>query len=227
MGQQPLDVIIPAAGCGRRMRSPNPKSLIEVAGGRAIITRQLDLLASVFPQARFTIVLGYQYESVVKRLPAGVRVVLNETHHDTNVARSIELGLLATPCERAIIVYGDLVFNKATLTGLDLSRGSLAVVDTRGQMGPAEVGVTIVNGRVTAFEYGLTTKWAQIVYLERKDLVVFRRLLSSPVRRRHFGYEVLNDLIDEGAKISAVEPEGMRITDVDVVRDVETACSIC
>ena len=43
-------VIIPAAGCGRRMKSYGPKALLEI-NNKKIINNQLDILEKTFPKS--------------------------------------------------------------------------------------------------------------------------------------------------------------------------------
>jgi choline kinase len=220
-----LTVIIPAAGLGRRMRSFGPKALIEVTDRQTILGRQLAILRGTHPDADVVVVAGYEAERVIRALPAGVRVVENDAYEDTNVARSLALGLRSSRCKRALVVYGDLVFSKATLDGLDQGR-SCVVVDTRGQMREFEVGCTVVGGKVTHFSYGLDTKWAQVAYLAGRELGLFRRLVGGRDRRRHFGFEVLNEVLEHGGELRAVEPVGMKIVEVDTSKDIEQARSV-
>lgn len=222
-----LSIVIPAAGPGKRMKSYGPKTLIELKHGQTVVSRQVDILRHVFPGADLVVVVGYEAERVQRFLPPGVRVVENENFEDTNVARSIEMGVKASAGGAVLVVYGDLVFNRATFTGLVLGR-SCVVVDSKCRRG-CEVGVNIdkKTGDVEHFDYGLSPKWAHIMFAMGRELKLLRKFLFQPVSRRLFGFEVLNAMIDAGGAFAAVEPPGMRIAEIDSARDIEAARAIC
>lgn len=217
-----ITIIIPAAGLGRRMRSYGPKALIEVSAKQTVIARQLAVLKSCFPQADVVVVVGFEAERVVRTLPAGIRVVENEHYDVTNVARSLQLGLRSSNCQRALIVYGDLVFNKETFDGLPLEKSSI-LIDSQGQLRDFEVGCNVVDGVVTHFSYGLDTKWGQIAMLTGNELGLFRKYTSSPDKRKHFGYEILNEMLEHDAEFLAFDPPGMKIVEIDTSKDIEPA----
>lgn len=220
--QSELTVVIATAGLGRRMKSYGPKALIEVSGKQTILGRQLALVKARFPQADVVVVAGFEAERVAKVLPPGVRLVENEHYEETNAARSVVMALRASSCRRALVLHGDLVFNDRTLEGLPEDR-SCVLVDTKGQIRETEVGCNVVGGLVTHFEFGLPARWCQIMHLAGRELALFRKLASGSARRRHFSFEVLNDLLEQDGALHAVEPHGMKIVEVDTSRDLEPA----
>lgn len=220
-----LSIVIPAAGLGRRMKSYGPKALIEVTPGQTILSRQLRILRDKFPGADIVVVVGFEGERVVRSLPPGVRVVENELFETTNVARSLLMGVRSCSCRRALLVYGDLVFSGETLDGLPDDE-SFVVVDAGGRMREFEVGVNVVDGAATHFSYGLDTKWAQIAMLTGRELHLFRRLAAAREKRKFFGYELLNEVLEHSGDLAAVEPPGMRIVEVDTSKDIGDAGQI-
>ena len=50
-----LNIIIPAAGMGRRMKSYGPKALIKI-GSSTVINNQISILKTYFPDAHITLV---------------------------------------------------------------------------------------------------------------------------------------------------------------------------
>lgn len=217
-----LSIVIPAAGLGRRMKSYGPKALIELRRGQTILGRQIAILRSHFPSADVVVVVGFEADRVLRTLPPDVISVENELHSVTNVARSLDLGLRACPARSVLIVYGDLVFTPETFACMPEGR-SAAWVDTAGRIRDQEVGVNVQDGEVTHFSYGLGPKWAQIALLTGKELALFRKAASAPGRRRYFGFEVFNDVIDRGGSLLAHEPEGMHLVEVDTSRDIDPA----
>ena len=217
-----MAVIIPSASQGKRMKSYGAKSLIELRAGETVITRQLKLLNERFPRADFFVVTGFEADRIYRHLPPWVRVIENEKYDETNVTRSLDLALRACLAEGVLIVYGDLVFNKQTFADVPVDQ-SWALVDNTNQINPLEVGVTVVDGRVTHFAYGLTEKWGQAVYLRDGELEVFRRLAAERERHRCFGFELLNAVLDQGGNLVAHTPAGMKLAEIDCSRDIEIA----
>jgi choline kinase len=220
-----LSVVIPAAGIGRRMKSYGPKPLIDLDGRRTVLSRQLEIITRVYPLADIVVVVGYEAETVIRTIPDGIKVVENELFADTNVVRSIGMGLRVVAHRNVLVVYGDLVFSAETISNVTRS-GSAVVIDTQGQFREDEVGVNIVDGRATHFGYGITTKWAQIAYLTGRELEIFSRAAWNVDFRRLMGFEILNTVVDAGGKLKVIEPRGMRIVEIDSSKDIERAKKI-
>jgi choline kinase len=204
------------------MKSYGPKPLIELDGRETVIARQVRLVRAAYPTAEFIAVVGHEADRVVRSLPAGVKAVENERYDESNVARSICMGLRVATHPRVLVVYGDMVFNAAAVE--DVARhGSALLVDRTGQMEDDEVGVTVVDGRVTCFSYGLPAKWCHVAFLAGRELELMRRVVSDPARRNHYGFEALNAVLEAGGRLRAVEPAGMRVAEIDVSRQIERA----
>ena len=221
-----LSVIIPAAGMGRRMKSYGPKGLISL-NGPSVLERQLKIIWKIYPKADITIVAGFQADLINERIRKKypVRIVRNTEYEDTNVARSLFLGLESSLNNHALIVYGDLVFNSAALKGL-VGKGSKVVVDSDKDIRDEEVGVLFNEETVTNFSYAIDKKWCQIAYLARKEMSLFEDISSKKDHDRWFGYEVLNEVIEQGGSFLPVEQSGMKIAEIDTPRDLRQALEV-
>lgn len=219
-----LTIIIPAAGLGRRMKSYGPKSLISLGNGQLLLSRQLDILHKLYPKAEIVVVLGFDADKVYKILPPYVRTVENEFYDETNVVRSIALGLRASNGNNSklLLVYGDLVFNSKTFEALNLDTSQI-IIDNNGQILEGEVGLTVNNHYVTYFAYGLPTKWTHIALLTGRELQLFKQLVGNKNFKKHYGFEIMNMLLEQGCKLKAIEPTAMAITEIDTSKDIERA----
>ena len=221
-----MAVVIPAAGQGKRMKSYGPKALIELRQGETILSRQVAILRKKLPLADFIVVAGFEADRVYRQFLPSVRVVENEFYEETNVARSLDIGLRACVADRVLMVYGDLVFNAKTFADIPLDQ-SWALVDTpvngQTQLNSLEVGVTVIDGQTTRFAYGLDVKWGQVAFLEGEELKAFRRIAAERDRHRCYGFELLNALLDKGGRLAAHSPAGMRLVEVDCSKDIEMA----
>lgn len=216
-----LDIVIPAAGLGRRMKSYGPKALVSL-GQETVLARQVRLLTDAYPRSRILVVAGFESERVRRHLPAGVRMVVNPDYESCNVASSVSVGLRQLGANRpTLIVYGDLVFPTSFVADLPLDRSSAVVTEGYGR--EEEVGANVVGGLVTRFAFGLKAKWGHVCVLTPADRDLFVSIASLPSRRKHFGYEVLNDVIDGGADLHAVLRDGTGVCEIDTSRDIEAA----
>lgn len=215
-----LSVIIPAAGLGRRMKSYGPKSLISLGNGELLINRQLDIIHTLYPSAEIIVVLGFEADKVYSILPSYVKTVENEFYDETNVSRSLSMAVrVANKNNKLLIVYGDLVFNKETLENMSLDTSSV-IVDTKGQILEEEVGITIINNYASQFAYGLPTKWTHIVLLTHKELELFKRFILNKNYKKHYGFEILNMILEADGRLKAIEPKNMNITEIDTSKDI-------
>ena len=218
--QNLLSVIIPVAGMGHRMKSYGPKCLLHTDAKSTIIERIIFNVHKTYPYSDIITVVGFDADKVIKILPRDIRIVENQLYEDTNVVESLRLALNNAAYDNVLIIYGDLIFNPETLLGLT-EGGSCAVVDTKSRFKNEEIGVTIVDDGITNFAYGLDTKWAQIIYLTGQELLFFRELCFDRKRNRMYPFELLNIVLNKGGKIKAIEPEKMKIMEVDSLRDLE------
>lgn len=224
MAKPILDIIIPAAGLGRRMKSYGPKALVHL-GEETLIARQIRLLRECYPHSRIIVVAGFEASRLKASLPKDVRVVVNHEYATTNVSHSICVGLRHCRAYRPVlVVYGDLVFNREAIAGLPLDRSSVVV-----EMGDArreEVGVTVVGGEATRFSYGLPIKWAHICLLSADQKKLFLDVALATHRKRHFGYEILNEMLEQGGQFVALTSPLMRLVEIDCSKDIDLAMSL-
>jgi choline kinase len=213
-------VVIPAAGLGHRMKSYGPKALIECANKEPLICRQIRMLRRRFTNPQIVVVLGFGADRIRKVLPTGVQAITNDEYQVTNVAYSIRLGMVhCVPWLPLLIVYGDLVFNDPVLEAIDLKKSSI-VLDKAPRGREQEVGVTVVGGQVTAFSHGLSTKWAQLATLQYHEQSLFVDVMCEPHRRKQFGYEVFNEVLERGGVFEASDCAGMKLVEVDTSKDI-------
>ncbi len=156
--------------------------------------------------------------------PNDIIKIENERYEDTNVCRSIGMGLRAATTNRVLIIYGDLVFNSATLN-VKFNKGSSLIVDSN-TMTDNEVGCTIMNGLVEQVLYELPNKWAQISFFVDKELEMLKKIVWNPDNERLYGFEAINQIIDGGGKFRAIIPNGIRVNDIDSSKDIPIAQSI-
>lgn len=222
-------VIIPAAGMGSRMKSYGPKSLLLIPDtGLTILDNQLKHIQRYLPQAEVIIVAGFEASKIKKHvlnMSRNIRVVENPEYENTNVVKSIGVGLKHAKYEDVIVIYGDLIFNAYTLK-VPFGSNSLVIVDSYGRMGKNEVGCIINGNLLERMMYTLPNKWAQIAYFKSKELDMLYKICEDNRFDVYFGFEVINIIINSGGEMAAYSPMRMKITDVDSSKELEQSGQI-
>ena len=214
-----VSVIIPAAGLGNRMNSYGPKCLFPTSKGSTILTKIVSNVKKVYPHCEIIVAVGFDADKVIKATPKDVRIVENQLYDTTNMVESIRLSLNNSIYNDVIIINGDLIFNVFTLQNLTCG-GSCVIVDSQKRFQKNEIGVTVVDNNAVHFSYGLPTKWAQIVYLTGKELKLFKEFCDNKENNKKYTFEILNMIIEAGGCIVTDEPKGMRITEIDSMKDL-------
>lgn len=189
--KEPITIIIPSAGTNRRMKK-GPKALLDI-GGEKLILKQIKTLKKTFPNAEFVVVLGYGADLIYPLLPSYVRTVENEFFESTNVSRSIALGLRATTTEQVLIVYGDLVFSRTSLSLPSFS--SLFLLRSNPK---SDIAANIEDDKIAHLSYISELKWSQVMFLKDLELELFRKCVYNRDNNVMFGHEILNMVISLG-----------------------------
>ena len=219
-----ITVIIPAAGRGRRMKSYGPKPLINI-GAYTILERQVDMVRSILPNARFVIVAGFEADKLMSSTPRDFINLENELYDQTNVCRSVSIALNAINAERVLIIMGDLIFNEKTISTLDFHKSCISAnIDENRDR---EVGCIVSpDNNLSNMMYDLDLKWNQIIYLQSKELDMFKTICKKRKNSKMFLFEIINKVIDKGGKIKCIVNDEVKVIDVDTSKDLLRAGNI-
>lgn len=215
-----LDVVILAGYMGHRMKSYGPKCLLRLDENNTILSNQLSCIFRHYPDARITIVTGFESQKVITRMDNSICMVENVDYENTNTFEELRLGLNASTRSRVILIHGDLIFNSQTLKNID-KNGSCLVVDSKDQIEKTEIGVTEVEGHITIMSYGLTPKWSYIAFLDEREKKIVQRVCKDREKKKLFAFEAINQAIEKGARFKCVEPKGMKIRKIESYKDIK------
>lgn len=218
-----ISVIIPLAGAGKRMLSYGAKCLIDLNNQHTIISRQLELIKNTLSPKEIIIIGGHEAQKVFKHTPENIKKVENELHSETNVLRSIGMGLRVISTDFVCVIYGDLVFSQNAIN-FPLSR-SLLVLDNGG-MNEEEVGVTVCDGEVEHLFYDLPKKWGQIGFFAGRELKLLKSIAYNSDKFKLYGFEAINEIIDKGGRFLVHDNPNIKIIDVDSPKDIPLAQKI-
>lgn len=222
-GQSPLkyqtyDIIIPAAGCSSRMKVAGAKPLIYIKDKR-IIDRQIETINQVFNKKNIIVVCGLESDKVMNYLGNRTINVENEHYEETNVSRSIALGLRACQSDSVVIIYGDLFFTKNAINHAYRNQSFIVTVNT---MSENEVGCIQNHSILENIYYELPNKWGQIAYYTGKELSLLKKIVFNRENNKMYGYEIINKIIDLGGIFRVIEPPNTYIQDIDTAKDLIT-----
>jgi hypothetical protein len=52
---------------------------------------------------------------------------------------------------------------------------------------------------------------------------LFEDIILHPRIKRHYLFEILNKMLDRGGELKTIEPEGMKIAEIDSSKDIVSA----
>jgi len=195
--EDPITVIIAAAGAGRRMKSYGPKPLLNIKG-KTILSRQLEHIKLKFPNANILLVCGFEADRVMDQVHGDIITLENENYQDTNITRSVSIALRAMQSDRVLIICGDLVFSKGALDCLDFTQASILALKNENQS--SEVGCIVGDDG----------------YIKN----MIKSLVFNRDNKKLFLFEIINKIIDNGCKIKCITHDSIQIVDVDVSKDI-------
>lgn len=213
-----ITFVILSAGVGNRMRSYGPKCLFKTSD-ETILDKQLKIINSSFSNVETILVVGFEANKIIKKIPDDIRIVENQLYQTTNSAESLRLAINNSIGDKIFFIHGDLIFNRETFKDLDFSK-SFIVVDSKNQIAEDEVGITIVNNKATFFSYGLNTKWCHMAFIRGKELSILKSIYSKKGKDKMYTFEILNMIIEKKGSLVAIEPKHMDIKEIDSFKDL-------
>ena len=118
-------------------------------------------------------------------------------------------------------MHGDLHFNSKTL---DVSfEKSFVIVDSQNRFKDSEVGITKNKERLSIISYGLPEKWAQIAFVTGQEYEILKNIFNKyeAQDKKRLSFEIINTIVEMGGKFACYEPSGMKITEIDRIRDIK------
>lgn len=214
-----IDVIIPAAKSGQRMKKIGPKPIIKISRYQTIIQRQISILKKYFSKINLYIVVGPDKDKIkqhVLKFHKKSTFIENSDYNTLNVNHSIKMGLQYSKSNNIMILYGDLVFDRKIFDKTDFTK-STVFIEKYKNFHNKDVGCVINNGKLESMMWNIPEKWCQIIYFTKKETEILRNL---NINSRSFGYEIVNQIINSGGLFNAQKITG-QIIDIDTTRDIK------
>ncbi len=215
-----ISVILLCAGEANRMKSHGPLPLLRITPDLNLIQHQINVIRDCIPVTEVIGVFGYEADKIMNNTPNDFVKIHNENFNTSGIMRSIGLGLRASTADRALIIYGDLLFNRDTLANAKFDTSSL-FVDGAGLFSADSVGCTFNEQNMAEqLLYELPNKWVQIAYVMGKEFNLLKNIAWNREKDKLFGFEAMNEIINKNGVLYSQSPKGMKIIDIDCSKDL-------
>jgi len=216
-----MHVIIPSAGIGRRMKSYGCKSLLTIKNHK-LIDIQILHINNTFKNNEIILVTGFDSDRLMNNSPNDIIKIENEKYYENNVVKSIAIGLRATKNNNhVLIVFGDVLFNSNTLENIKIGQSSIIISN---DMGSNEVGCNInTKNKLEYMMFDLPNKWGHIIYLNNKELDLFKKTILNKKTEKKFCFEIINEVINNGGKFMCIQNKNIKAMDIDTSKDLQKA----
>jgi choline kinase len=215
-----ISVALLSAGNGSRIKSYEPRSLLKIKGSY-LLEHQIKAINASLDKPEIITVVGCHANRVIKRTRGKSRFVENQIHEISNSSESLRLAFNNSTNLNFLFIHGDLYFNPKTL---DVSfEKSFVIVDSKNRFKDSEVGITKNKERLSILSYGLPEKWAQIAFVTGQEYQILKNIFNKyeDQDKKRLSFEIINRIVEMGGKFACYEPRGMKITEIDRIRDIK------
>lgn len=195
------------------MKAYGPPSLFKDMAGKTILEHQIHILKNRFPKADITVVSGLWADKLASIKTTDFRIIENQLFESTNEIEDLRLAINNISTENVLILTGDLYFNSATFS--EIPQESFIVYDNKHQLNNVDIGMTIVDKNATILSFDLNNKWVGIIYIDSLFFEKFKTLCLDRTKNRLFLFELINNMVNNGYKFLAYQPDNMKIIKVD------------
>ena len=166
-----MKAVILAAGLGTRLGNGIPKPLTMLTDDKSILGFQIDKLQSIIGLHNIIVVVGYEFQSIMKEFPQ-LTYVYNHQYATHNCAKSLLLGLQKIHNEDVIFLDGDVYFDDGVLSLLLNDNCSAALVkirdceDEEPYTGTCKLELPIIAAKPTdcpVFGDGTKCNWVEVI----------------------------------------------------------------
>jgi len=217
-----ITVVLLCGNAGHRMKSYGPTPLAKL-GQLRLIDLQVASIARVFKDFEVVVCGGFGSDKIVKHLRdnyrgISIRFVENQLYEHSNCCESLRLSLNNIVNDKILVCNGEIILNDNILGLVDETRSF--VVYEKFDNPNFDVGVIVdTNGRTENFCYGIGNKWAEMLFLNNRDVIeAVRKIISTPDYKNKFIFEALNDLSKTRFRLDSIENPNRPITKISNIK---------
>lgn len=220
-----IDIILLAAKANKKLRKCGAKPIIKISSRQTILQRQVSILKKYFNKFNLHLVVGFRQDEIIQHAHETynrINIIENKEYDNLNIAHSIKLGLQQTTRNNIMIMYGDLVFSRHIFDKTNFCISNVFIENYKN-LHNRSIGCIINNGQLQNMMWNIPDKWCQIAFFSKREAEILRQL---DINSRHFTYQIINNMIENGGKFNAEKIKG-HIIDVDTTKDIKKANEIC
>lgn len=226
-----VDVVILAAGCGRRMGMGEHKALIPAMAGQGTLERLLGQVLAL-PVHRVTVVTGHRredVEAVVRRCLPSARCVHNPRYAESELMQSLACAFAAEGAgtRDCWVLLADTVYADTMLAGLCAGRpGGVAVaVAARGFHDAAEIAVDVQQGSVVAVAGDAPQALWRMAHAVRWPAVLRARVEEAAQAGLRFQWQLIAALLRDASSGNEADIHAI-LTPADGALDIDTPADL-
>lgn len=196
--EEPLYVCILTGTAGYREKTKGVR-VMRTLGDCSILEGQLNTLRHCYPKANVTITTGFQADRIIKIKPDNVSIIENQLFEELNTAEEIRLLLNSINPSRLLLIDGAIFFDEESIRNITETSSVFMYRNNDIQ----DIGLKYEDGNVINFAYGLTEKWAGLVYLEGEALSVLKKIATRENNKLCL-HELLNILLQRKIELKVI-----------------------
>ena len=214
-----ISVAILSAGNGSRIKSYEPRSLLKIKGSY-LLEHQIKTINASLENPEIITVVGCHATRIMKKTRGKSRFVENQLYEDTNSSESLRLAFNNSTNKNFLFMHGDLHFNTKTLN-VSFEK-SFILTDNQNRFKDSEVGLTKNKENLSILSYGLSEKWGQMAFFTGPEHDMLRSIFNKyeGQDKKKLSFEIINSIVNMGGKFACYEPRGMKITEIDRIKDI-------
>lgn len=225
----PQQIVLLAAGLGKRLGKPLPKPLTRLRDGESIMRRAVRSLREAFAEEAFiTAVVGFKMDLVIEEM-ADISFVYNEDYDTTNTSKSLLKALRLSQPGGVLWMNGDVVFDPAVLPVIRdrISEGRSFVCVNTESVAEEEVKYTLDDGgHVKELSKVVTDGLGEAVginYIAAGDKAGLIRHLEACEDQDYFERGIELAITEDGLKVDVLDISAHRVVEVDFQEDLTQA----
>lgn len=222
-----MKIIILAAGIGSRLGNPFPKPLTPLKGGKSIMEKQIENIATHFNEDDITVIVGFKKDLIMERFP-DLTYIYNPYFDATNTSKSLLKGLKKYKHEDVLWLNGDVIFDGALFSVLkeEMNQNNSFVSVNTSRVAEEEVKYTLKNGFIHELSKTVKNGLGEAVginFISCKDQPAFIEQLEVCDDNDYFEKGIEMAIQENGLKVKALDISNFKCMEIDFKEDLEAA----
>lgn len=184
-------------------------SLCKNLNGTTLLEHQIKIIEQSLPHAEIIVVTGWDSERLHNRRSSKYRIVDNQLYNTTNECEDVRLLFNNMSTNNLLLINGNIVFDKTSIA----YNGKSYIL--HNDINNKDVGTIIADGHVTHLNYNTCGNFEDICWITGQELSILKKMVVNKFQSKLMLFELLNEMIDNGANFQASNPSGHKTLKLD------------